>query len=90
MKLIPACNTRTWRTYSNVMLKTTYLEIVHPPPSINFDASVLVRMYPASPIRLTVLCGLICEQWPADLRYSLTFRGPCTVICSYNKTNEMH
>jgi len=21
---------------------------------------------------------------------NLTFRGPCIVICSYNKTNEMH
>jgi len=25
MKLIPVCNTWTWRTYSNAMFKRTYL-----------------------------------------------------------------
>jgi len=29
MKLIPVCNTRTWRTYNNVMFKRTYLEIMY-------------------------------------------------------------
>jgi len=29
-----------------------------------------------------------CKQ--PDLSWDLTFRGPCIVIYSYNKTNEMH
>ena len=33
-------------------------------------------------------CGVMCLVWYVET--SLTFRGPCIMICSYNKTNKMH
>jgi hypothetical protein len=39
-----------------------------------------------SPCTVTFGIGNFCENLPRNL----TFRGPCIVIYSYNKTNEMH
>ena len=45
---------------------------------------------------LFIFLHISCQFWNGQfcnipiLGINLTFRGPCIVLCSYNKTNEMH